>query len=72
MIQGKSIIFEGQELVEVPNYNNSCQMLPLNCMFYQGDFTCARSNEGFLPCRAAPVIFITKEQYLELRLVGDT
>jgi hypothetical protein len=70
MVQGNSIEFEGRDLVALRNYNGSCQILEMKmqCALYSGGFTCQASQP---PCAGYPIIFIPRQQYLELRLMGE-
>lgn len=67
---------DGVDYCRVPIKISSCQQLPLRCAFYKttptGGYDCyERDIHGHYPCRDALVIFLTREQYLEHRLMGE-
>lgn len=72
MTQGDTIDFDGQQLFALSNPNSSCQNLPLSCVLHLGGFAC-RGIEitGYMPCEGYGVIFLTREKYLEMKLLGE-
>lgn len=67
---------DGIDYHRIPINNNSCQQLPLSCVFFKMTATLGyackeRDLHGRFPCYDAPVIFIPRQQYLELRLMGE-
>ena len=72
MIQGDTIEFNGQQLIALSNPNGSCQRLPLSCALHLGGFACRGIEiKGYTPCGGHDVIFLTREKYLELKLLGE-
>lgn len=74
MVQGDSITFEGQDLVACHNPNNSCEIRErrVRCTLYLGGYGCrAQGLDSTIPCKGGPIIFLPREKYLELRLMGE-
>lgn len=65
----------GIDYLRIPTENNSCLPLPAQCAFFLGDGSvpcCTeRDIRTALPCGNEPVISLTREKYLEHRLVGE-
>lgn len=60
----------------VPIKNNSCQQYPVACTFLgktsTGKYVCMeRDIHGRLPCLDRPIIFLSEENYLKHRLMGE-
>lgn len=72
MTQGDIIEFDGQQLIALSNPNSSCQRLPLSCALHLGGFACRGIEiKGYIPCKGHDVTFLTREQYLEHRLMSE-
>ena len=60
----------------IPIKNNSCRQYPVTCTFFsmtstEGCVCAGRDIHGRSPCNDRPVIFLSEENYLEHRLMGE-
>ncbi len=66
----------GLDYRRIPIKNNSCQQYPVTCVFFRmtstrGYVCMERDIHGRFPCIDRPAIFLSEENYLKHRLMGE-